>query len=542
MAMLERLDSEAQAVIRNAENMAVEVGQASVDAEHLLLALLKTGSVRHLLLNLQMEPDEISKKLLEIIKHDDRRPQTRGVLLPSPSPRLHRILELAWQEATLLKQETISETHLLLGMIIEGRSSAVRVLAGTKDTATEDLLKGLYASLGDSSDKAGNSELAQAYYGRLYARDPADARIPRAYLDILKGLRKEEKSAVSRFDQYSIIEESEVIEEPAVTFDAVAGIDNPDSEYYRIRRIFELVFLYPEQYRELASEYGVATTGTLLLFGPTGVGKTFISRAMAGEFSRRTGKKLTFINARLSSVLDKWVGNTEKNITRLVEIAIERSPSLLLLDEIDSLGMERASVGARDYRIDWVNHLLLELDRLKNSRKPALVVACTNSIAHVDLALRRRLGTPIIIPMPDQAVRAQVFRLYVEKVSPSVRDVIDYGALAEATVGFTPSDIEEIVQETINRVWLEIVDALTSTETARKRQLCTGDFFTTLKNKTPSVPISRWVRESIEHLRATGDENLAQRVMQAFKGYYTTDEFYSLMRPASPQKWFVQKV
>ena len=141
---------------------------------------------------------------------------------------------------------------------------------------------------------------------------------------------------------------------------------------------------------------------------------------------------------------------TEKNITKLVEVAIERSPSLLLLDEIESLGMERASPGTRDYRVDWVNHLLLELDRLRNSRKAALVVACTNSIARVDLALRRRLGTPIIIPMPDQAVRAQTFRLYIEKVSSVVRAVIDYDTLAEATVGFTPSDIEEIVQETLS--------------------------------------------------------------------------------------------
>lgn len=541
--MFERLDNQAQAAVRNARNMAAKLGQVSLDAEHLLLALLRIESICQLLQNLQLEPAEVSEKLREIIKRDDRRPQASNVLPISPSSRLCRVLELAWQEAASLNQKTISEIHLLLGIVREGKSGAVRVLMeAKKDTVPDGFLKELLASLGNASDQAGDSELAQAYYGRLYAADPADARIPRAYLDILKGLRKEEKSAVSRFDQYSIIEESEVIEESTVTFNAVAGIDNPDSEYYRIRRIFELVFLYPEQYRELASEYGVATTGTLLLFGPTGVGKTFICRAMAGEFSRRTGKKLTFINARLSSVLDKWVGNTEKNITKLVEIAIERSPSLLLLDEIDSLGMERASVGARNYRVDWVNHLLLELDRLRNSRKAALVVACTNSIAHVDLALRRRLGTPIIIPMPDQAVRAQTLRLYVEKVSPAARDAIDYDALAEATIGFTPSDIEEIVQETINRVWLEIVDALTGTGTTQKRQLCTEDFFATLKNKTPSVPISRWVRESIEHLRATGDENLAQRVIQAFKGYYTADEFYSLMRPASPHKWFVQKM
>jgi hypothetical protein len=83
---------------------------------------------------------------------------------------------------------------------------------------------------------------------------------------------------------------------------------------------------------------------------------------------------------------------------------------------------------------------------------------------------------------------------------------------------------------------------LTRTKTTQKRKLSTQDFFNTLKNKTPSVPVSKWVTESIEHLKGTGDEALAQRVMQAFKGYYTTDDFYSLMRPASPQKWFVQKI
>lgn len=180
---------------------------------------------------------------------------------------------------------------------------------------------------------------------------------------------------------------------------------------------------------------------------------------------------------------------------------------------------------------------------MKNSRKASLVVACTNAIDRVDIALRRRLGMPIIIPLPDQTTRAQVFRLYIEKIAPAVRTSIDYNVLAEATVGFTPSDIEEVVQETINRVWLEIIDSLTknSSQQSDKRMLRTDDFFVTMKNKTPSVSVSRWVRDSIVQLRINGDETLVQRLTQAFKGYSASDDLFSQSRSGSA-KWFAQKM
>jgi len=543
--MFERLDNNSKAVFNTAQSIARTYMQTSVDVEHLCLALLDVEFIRQLLQDLQITPENLSTQLRETLQHGDRRLPNLNSSLLTYSPRLRRVIELAWSEASSLNQKTISEVHLLLGMIKEGKSSAVSFLIGAAaNIDAENLLKELYAQLGNLADQGVDTELARFYYRRLYVIDETDARIPKTYLHLLKEVGKGEKAALSRFDQYSIIDESEVIDESTVTFDAVAGIDNPNSEYYRVMRIFELVFLYPEQYRELAGDFGIANTGTILLFGPTGVGKTFICKAMAGEFSRRTSKKLTFINARLSSVMDKWVGNTEKNITKLIEIALDKSPSLLVLDEIDSLGGERAAPGTRDYRVDWVNHLLVELDRLKNSRKASLVVACTNAIDRVDMALRRRLGTPIIIPLPDQVTRSQIFRLYTEKVSATMREKIDCNSLAEVTVGFTPSDIEEVVQETVNRVWLEIVDALTkeSFQENQKRLLRTDDFFVTLRNKTPSISISKWVKDSIAHLKANGDEALMQRLMQAFKGYYTTDDFFSQTHSSSTEKWFAQKI
>jgi len=543
--MFERVDDNASRILQVAQHLAREYMQASVDTDHLCLALLGEDSIHQLLESLQIPPDQLSSQLRETVRHDDRRPPNAPTSLVSFTPRLRRILELSWLEASSLEQDMISEVHLLLGIVKEGKSRTVNLFTvGRTKSDPGDLLKELYAELGNLADQRGDTELARLYYRKLYLMDAVDTRIPKAYLHLLKETGKAEKAALSRFDQYSIIDESEVLDDSTVTFDAVAGIDNANSEYYRVMRLFELVFLYPEQYRELAGDFGIANTGTILLFGPTGVGKTFICKAMAGEFSRRTGKKLAFINARLSSVMDKWVGNTEKNITKLIEIALEKSPSLLVLDEIDSLGGERTYFNIRDYKVDWVNHLLVELDRLKNSRKASLVVACTNAIDRVDIALRRRLGTPIIIPLPDQATRAQVFRLYIEKVAASVRGTIDYNTLAEVTVGFTPSDIEEVVQETINRVWLEIVDVLAknSQQEAQKRLLNTDDFLITRRSKTPSVPISRWVKDSVDHLRVNGDESLAQRLIQAFKGYYALDDFFSQARALPGKKWFVQKI
>src|SRR5258708_32175479 len=102
--MLERLDENARIVIYNVQSIAREWKQTSIDADHLLLALLKAEPVCQLLQSLQMDIDALSNQLLKIIKQDERQSQTVAIPLPTYSLRFRRILELAWQEATALSQ------------------------------------------------------------------------------------------------------------------------------------------------------------------------------------------------------------------------------------------------------------------------------------------------------------------------------------------------------------------------------------------------------------------------------------------------------
>lgn len=87
-----------------------------------------------------------------------------------------------------------------------------------------------------------------------------------------------------------------------------------------------------------------------------------------------------------------------------------------------------------------------------------------------------------------------------------------------------------------------MIDQLASSNPAvPKKLLQTNDFLTTLGSKTPSVPISRWIKENIEYLNSTGDNAMAQKISEAFKGFFVQENIQSLLQPSSPRKWFVKK-
>ncbi|HEY0069673.1 MAG TPA: ATP-binding protein [Chloroflexia bacterium] len=521
-----RLDDSSYRIICAAEQHSLGV----LETEDLLSTLLNADALAELLPRLwDIQPLLERLSLQRVRRSVNTLTSSRTQVIHSPA--VSRVFELAWLAASQLKHDTIQPVHLLIGLVQEGRSHGAQLLLEywlksrerTGIVPNIKLQVDLFVTLAQIQELQDQEAEAVKSYTVAYGLDPNCPAIPPRIVAIINSKQEphERQSEVSRYDQYSIIHENEVVEEPDLTFSMVAGIDDPDSEYYKMRRLFELVFLYPAMHKELAAEYGVLSTNSVLLFGPTGVGKTYVSKAIAGEFRQRTGERLTFINAKLSSILDKWVGNTEKNISKLLQIAMDREPSLLLLDEIDSLGASRPGTNEQRYRLDWVNHLLTELDRVRASRRRVLIVGCTNSIAAVDPAIRRRFGNPIIIPMPDLRRREQIFQVHISRLSASILDPIDLPELARKSEGFTPADIEGVVHDTTGRVWLNVMDKIIAQPEEQVRQkLTTQDFIDTLDAAAPSVSIAQWVQQTVSALQEAQDQSLVMRIESAFRGYY----------------------
>ena len=195
-----------------------------------------------------------------------------------------------------------------------------------------------------------------------------------------------------------------MLQKPNMTFLEVAGMDKMKEE---IRE----AIVYPMINPELARKYGKLGGGGVLMYGPPGCGKTYILKAAAGEC------KAGFINAKLSDLLDMYVGNTEKNIHKVFELARKNPPCILFFDEVDAIGGRRDQQEGAQYMKMAVNQMLYEIDGVEANNENVLVIAATNAPWDVDPALRRsgRFGRTIYIPEPDFGSRIAIMKLHSKK-------------------------------------------------------------------------------------------------------------------------------
>jgi AAA+ superfamily predicted ATPase len=240
-----------------------------------------------------------------------------------------------------------------------------------------------------------------------------------------------------------------------------------------VKQRLEAAFLAPMRNPELRRLYGKSLRGGLLLYGPPGCGKTFIARAVAGELGAR------FIAVSFADIIDMFVGQSERNIHELFEIARRNAPCVLFLDEVDAIGQKRSQLRHTPMR-SAVNQLLLELDDISGNNEGVFLLAATNHPWDVDSALRRpgRFDRTLLVLPPDAPAREEVFRYHLRE-----RPVagIDLAKLARQTDGYSGADIAHICETAAERALMD------SVQRGEPRMIGTGDLEAAITEVKPSL-------------------------------------------------------
>jgi SpoVK/Ycf46/Vps4 family AAA+-type ATPase len=240
-----------------------------------------------------------------------------------------------------------------------------------------------------------------------------------------------------------------------------------------VKQRLEAAFLAPMRNPELRRLYGKSLRGGLLLYGPPGCGKTFIARAVAGELGAR------FIAVSFADIIDMFVGQSERNIHELFEIARRNAPCVLFLDEVDAIGQKRSQLRHTPMR-SAVNQLLLELDDISGNNEGVFLLAATNHPWDVDSALRRpgRFDRTLLVLPPDAAAREGVFRYHLRE-----RPVagIDLAKLAKQTDGYSGADIAHICETAAEQALMD------SVRRGEPRMIGPGDLEAAIGEVKPSL-------------------------------------------------------
>ncbi|MDH3610718.1 MAG: CDC48 family AAA ATPase [Nitrosopumilus sp.] len=265
---------------------------------------------------------------------------------------------------------------------------------------------------------------------------------------------------------------------PRITYDELGGLKN---EVQKIREMVELPMRHPELFEKI----GVEAPKGVLLYGPPGTGKTLLAKAVAGETNAH------FISLSGPEIMGKHYGESEERIRDIFKQAEENAPSIIFIDEIDSIAPKREEVsGELEKRI--VSQLLTLMDGMK-SRGKVIVIAATNRPDSLDPALRRpgRLDREIEIGIPDAEGRFDILSIHTRGMP--IDDTVDLKQISKTTHGFVGADLEVLSKEAAMRSLRRILPEIDldedkiSTEILQKIKITSEDFLDALKEVRPSA-------------------------------------------------------
>jgi transitional endoplasmic reticulum ATPase len=262
--------------------------------------------------------------------------------------------------------------------------------------------------------------------------DLASGNIAPEILENLRVTREDFLEALKRVQPSAMREV--MVQVPNVRWEDIGGLDEAQM---RLKEGIELPMRSPEAFHRL----GIRPAKGFLLYGPPGTGKTLLAKAVAREANAN------FISIKASDLLSKWYGESEKQIARLFARARQVAPTIIFLDEIDSLAPARTggAGGGAQASDRVVNTLLAEMDGLEEMQS-VVVIGATNRPTFMDPALLRpgRFDELVYVTVPDKSGRRRILAIHTSKM-PLSKDV-DLDDIAERTDRYTGADLEDLVR------------------------------------------------------------------------------------------------
>ena len=325
------------------------------------------------------------------------------------------------------------------------------IVVGVPDERGRREILGIHTRGMPLGDRVDLAELARTTYGFVGADIAALAReaaieavrrimpklnleertIPPEVLDQLSVTREDFLEALKRVQPSAMREV--MVQAPTTRWEDVGGLDDAQS---RLKEGVELPLRNPDAFRRV----GIRPAKGFLLYGPPGTGKTLLAKAVARE------AEANFIATKSSDLLSKWYGESEQQITRLFARARQVAPTVIFIDELDSLVPARGGgMGEPQVTERVVNTILAEMDGLEELQS-VVVIGATNRPNLVDPALLRpgRFDELIYVGVPSEEGRRRILGIQTSKMP--LADDVDLDALARATDRFTGADLSDVAR------------------------------------------------------------------------------------------------
>jgi vacuolar protein-sorting-associated protein 4 len=317
----------------------------------------------------------------------------------------------------------------------------------------------------------GRAKLLKSHLGGPRARRARPIDTTRGVDDSssdISGVSSEEQELID------MISGTIVTESPKVNWEDIAGLENVKQA---LREAIVLPIAKPELFTGARRPWS-----GILLFGPPGCGKTLLAKAAATEC------QATFFSASSADLLSKWLGESEKLISALFKIARLRAPSLIFMDEIDSVATKRGEGSESGGERRVKTQLLSEIQGLKSTHdKPLLVLGATNRPWDIDNAMLSRFEKRVQVPLPDMKARSGIFKIHTEGVNTALTEE-DFIELAVRSEGYSGRDIANVCREVIMLPIRELdMSGLleNSQQEVKVRDITLNDFKKTLKKVKP---------------------------------------------------------
>jgi len=239
-----------------------------------------------------------------------------------------------------------------------------------------------------------------------------------------------------------------VMEKPDVRWEHVAGLEEAKRV---LRDSTELPLEFPHLY---SGESALEPWKGILLYGPPGTGKTYLAKAVATN----TGDSTTFLSISSANLVSKWVGESAKLVKTLFSLARQKSPSVVFIDEIDSLCARRGEGNKSESSSQLLTEFLTQMDGCGPSTEGILILGATNTPWDLDRAILSRFQKKIYIPLPDPKVRLQMLAIHLRKEQTNMGEK-DMRQVALKAENFSARDLKALVQGALQEVVFDFKNA-----------------------------------------------------------------------------------